>query len=305
MVLAPDRLQRIIHIAASFTPKTRDDGRSNMSTILVTGGAGYIGSHTCKALSAEGLTCVTFDNLSRGHADLVQWGPLVVGDVRDVSALDQAFRQYRPDAVIHFAALAYVGESFENPLAYYQINVSGMINVLDAMVKNGTKNILFSSSCATYGIPETVPISEGGASTSDQSLWAIKAGVRTYPQRRGDRATDCSSEFFATLTLVAQIVVVNLRSAMLLRLTWFHSQSMPPLVRDLHYRFLARTIQQLTERASATSYMFRPCYGSCRGRSPSRREQSVISSKCRVWTGAFGSPSGVEQLSALSASLSL
>jgi UDP-arabinose 4-epimerase len=131
-----------------------------MSTILVTGGAGYIGSHTCKALAAEGLVCVTFDNLSRGHADLVQWGPLVVGDIRDASAVDQAFKQYRPDAVIHFAALAYVGESFETPLAYYQINISGMINVLDAMVKNGSENLLFSSSCATYGIPETVPISE-------------------------------------------------------------------------------------------------------------------------------------------------
>jgi UDP-arabinose 4-epimerase len=134
-----------------------------MSTILVTGGAGYIGSHTCKALSADDQVCVTFDNLSRGHADQVKWGPLFAGDIRDVSALDQAFKEYRPEAVIHFAALAYVGESFETPLAYYQNNVSGIINVLDAMVRNNTRKILFSSSCATYGIPETVPVSENAA----------------------------------------------------------------------------------------------------------------------------------------------
>jgi UDP-arabinose 4-epimerase len=131
-----------------------------MTTIFVTGGAGYIGSHTCKALSAEGRQCVAFDNLSRGHADLVRWGPLVVGDILDPSALDEAFKRYRPEAIIHFAALAYVTESFAEPLSYYKVNVSGMINVLDAMIRNGINKILFSSSCATYGIPDTVPISE-------------------------------------------------------------------------------------------------------------------------------------------------
>ncbi len=131
-----------------------------MTTILVTGGAGYIGSHTCKALSAAGLACITFDNLSRGHADLVQWGPIVVGDILDPAALDETFKRYRPDAVIHFAALAYVGESFTTPLTYYKVNVTGMVNLLDAMVRNGTDKILFSSSCATYGIPDTIPISE-------------------------------------------------------------------------------------------------------------------------------------------------
>ena len=132
----------------------------NMAGILVTGGAGYIGSHTCKALAAEGMTVVTLDNLSRGHADLVQWGPLVVGDILDPAALDDAFNQYRPDTVIHFAGLAYVGELFVESISYYRVNVSGIVNVLDAMVRNGIKKIIFSSSCATYGIPDLVPISE-------------------------------------------------------------------------------------------------------------------------------------------------
>ncbi len=132
-----------------------------MVAILVTGGAGYIGSHTCKALAAEGLLPVAFDNLSRGHTDLVRWGPLVVGDILDPAALDAAIKHHRPRAVIHFAALAYVGESFPEALSYYRVNVAGIVNVLEAMVKNGIERIVFSSSCATYGIPETVPISEG------------------------------------------------------------------------------------------------------------------------------------------------
>lgn len=131
-----------------------------MPKILVTGGAGYIGSHACKAFNAEGFMCVAFDNLSRGHADLVQWGPLVVGDILDPVALDDAIKQYRPEAVIHFAGMAYVGESFEVPLSYYKTNVSGTINVLDAMVRNGIEKIIFSSSCATYGTPDRTPISE-------------------------------------------------------------------------------------------------------------------------------------------------
>jgi UDP-arabinose 4-epimerase len=131
-----------------------------MSNILVTGGAGYIGSHTCKALAAAGLTPVTFDNLSRGHADFVRWGPLVVGDIHDAAALDKAIKQFRPSAVIHFAAFAYVGESVANPILYYRNNSCGMVNVLDAMLKNEVEQIVFSSSCTTYGLPDTLPISE-------------------------------------------------------------------------------------------------------------------------------------------------
>jgi UDP-arabinose 4-epimerase len=128
--------------------------------ILVTGGAGFIGSHACKALAAAGFLPVAFDDLSRGHAEFVRWGPLVKGDILDAEALDAAFAQHRPGAVIHFAALAYVGESMSQPLAYYRVNVGGHINVLEAMLRHRVRTIVFSSSCATYGIPEELPIAE-------------------------------------------------------------------------------------------------------------------------------------------------
>jgi UDP-arabinose 4-epimerase len=131
-----------------------------METVLVTGGAGFIGSHTCKALAASGWLPVAFDDLSRGHADFVRWGPLVKGDILETAALDAAFEQHRPGAVIHFAALAYVGESMSRPLDYYRINVAGLVNVLEAMLRHGTRVIVFSSSCATYGIPDRLPIAE-------------------------------------------------------------------------------------------------------------------------------------------------
>ena len=131
-----------------------------MQTILITGGAGFIGAHTCKALTAHGLHPIAFDNLSRGHRDMVQWGPLVEGDILQPADLDLAFKRYQPKSVIHFAALAYVGESVAQPLAYYQNNVSGLINVLDAMVRHGADTIVFSSSCTVYGIPEMLPIPE-------------------------------------------------------------------------------------------------------------------------------------------------
>jgi UDP-arabinose 4-epimerase len=111
-------------------------------------------------LAAAGREPVTLDNLSRGHADLVQWGPLVVGDILDAAVLDDTLSRYRPAAVIHFAALAYVGESFAEALLYYKVNVSGMIGLLDAMARHGVQKIIFSSSCATYGIPDAVPIPE-------------------------------------------------------------------------------------------------------------------------------------------------
>jgi UDP-arabinose 4-epimerase len=129
-----------------------------METVLVTGGAGFVGSHTCKTLAAHGFLPVAFDDLSRGHPDFVRWGPLVKGDILDVAALNAAFERHRPGAVIHFAALAYVGESMSRPLPYYRVNVAGLLNVLDAMLRYGTSTIVFSSSCATYGIPDRLPI---------------------------------------------------------------------------------------------------------------------------------------------------
>jgi UDP-arabinose 4-epimerase len=132
-----------------------------MQTVLVTGGAGFIGSHTCKALAAHGFLPVVFDDLSRGWAESVRWGPLVRGDILNRHDLDRAFGRHPPAAVIHFAALAYVGESVSQPLAYYRINVEGLVGLLEAMVGHGVRTVVFSSSCATYGIPDQLPIAEG------------------------------------------------------------------------------------------------------------------------------------------------
>src|SRR6266446_10010147 len=113
-----------------------------MEAVLVTGGAGFIGSHTCKALAAHGFLPVAFDDLSTGHADFVRWGPLVQANILDSSALNEVFEQYQPSAVIHFAALAYVGESMSRPLPYYRINVAGPVDVLEAMLRYRTHTIV-------------------------------------------------------------------------------------------------------------------------------------------------------------------
>lgn len=132
----------------------------NRQAVLVTGGAGFIGSHTCKLLAASGYLPVVFDNLSRGNRKAVSWGPFVLGDIRDRNALQQAMERYRPRAVIHFAALAYVGESVGEPADYYSSNVAGTISVLDAALANGVDKVVFSSSCATYGVPQVLPVKE-------------------------------------------------------------------------------------------------------------------------------------------------
>src|SRR5262249_6871182 len=131
-----------------------------MTRILITGGAGYVGSHCAKALAAAGHDGVVFDNLLFGHREFVRWGPLIEGDVRDASALDAVFSAYRFDAVMHFAALAYVGESVTAPGRYYDVNVHGTRTLLDAMVRAGVRSIIFSSSCAIYGEPDSMPIGE-------------------------------------------------------------------------------------------------------------------------------------------------
>jgi UDP-arabinose 4-epimerase len=131
-----------------------------MASVLVTGGAGYIGSHACKALAAAGHTPIVYDNLSRGFAHAVKWGPLETGDLLDRDRLAGVIRQHRPEAVMHFAALAYVGESTADPGLYYRNNLIGTLNLLDEMRANGVERLVFSSSCTTYGVPASTPISE-------------------------------------------------------------------------------------------------------------------------------------------------
>ncbi len=133
---------------------------SSTESILVTGGAGYIGSHFCKAAAERGLTPVTYDSLIYGHREAVRWGPFEEGDIRDHGRLLEVFKRHQPSAVVHFAALAYVGESVENPGLYYDNNVNGMLSLLNAMGDCGIGQMVFSSSCATYGIPDQVPIAE-------------------------------------------------------------------------------------------------------------------------------------------------
>ena len=128
--------------------------------ILVTGGAGYIGSHACKALAAKGHLPITLDNLSRGNAWAVKWGPLVCADVADAQRVRATLDKYEPDAVMHFAAFAYVGESVALPHLYYQNNSGGSASLLSTLCEWRPIPVVFSSTCATYGIPEQIPISE-------------------------------------------------------------------------------------------------------------------------------------------------
>lgn len=129
-------------------------------TVFVTGGAGYVGSHCCKAFANAGWNVVVFDNLSRGWREMVRWGDLIEGDILDIESLKAAMARVKPDAVAHFAAFAYVGESVEEPGMYYRNNSLGTLNILDAMRANAIKNIVFSSTCATYGVPVRTPIDE-------------------------------------------------------------------------------------------------------------------------------------------------
>lgn len=128
--------------------------------ILVTGGAGYIGSHVCKHLSQCGYTPVVIDNLSEGHEAAVKWGPFIKADVRDTDALTQAMRTHGTRYVMHFAASAYVGASVKDPITYYDNNVSGMVSLLKACRAAEVEAVILSSSCATYGVPDTHPITE-------------------------------------------------------------------------------------------------------------------------------------------------
>ena len=148
-------------------------------TVLVVGGAGYIGAHICKALAERGDRPVVFDNLSSGHAHAVQWGPLVRGDIRDRAALDACFAAHWPDAVMHFAASIEVGEGERAPLAFWDNNVGGVITLLQAMEGAGVDPLVFSSTCATYGEPESLPITEAEPQTPVSVYGRTKLAVET------------------------------------------------------------------------------------------------------------------------------
>lgn len=128
--------------------------------ICVTGGAGYIGSHTCKALAAAGHDVIVYDNLSTGHREFVRWGEFIHGDIRDTQKLRACLKKHRPDGIIHFAASAYVGESVQDPGKYFSNNVVGTLSILEAMRDEEIRNIVVSGTCAVYGQPAQVPIAE-------------------------------------------------------------------------------------------------------------------------------------------------
>jgi UDP-glucose 4-epimerase len=134
-----------------------------MTNILVAGGAGYIGSHTCLDLFNKGFTPIVYDNLSNGHAEFAKWGPLEIGDIRDRNKLDEVLRRYKPEAIVHFAAAIEVAESVQNPGAYYDNNVGGTIGLIRSAQAAGIDKIVFSSTCATYGIPSSIPMNEAHA----------------------------------------------------------------------------------------------------------------------------------------------
>ena len=131
-----------------------------MRDILVVGGGGYIGSHTCLDLAEKGYTPIVYDNFSNGHREFVKWGPVEEGDIRDRARLDEVFRMYAHAAVIHFAALIEVGESVKDPLAFYENNVAGSLTLFAAARAANCRRLVFSSTCATYGVPEQTPMTE-------------------------------------------------------------------------------------------------------------------------------------------------
>ncbi len=162
--------------------------------ILVTGGAGYIGSHTCKALKAAGYAPIVLDNLSAGHRWAVKWGPLVVGDIADQTLVMQTVQRFNIQAAIHFAAHAYVGESIQQPRKYFDNNVTRTLSLLDTLLDAGVDKLIFSSSCATYGIPRSLPITEDHSQIPINPYGASKLFVENilkwYEQAYGLRYTN-------------------------------------------------------------------------------------------------------------------
>jgi len=161
-------------------------------SVLVTGGAGYIGSHACKALARAGYRPVVFDNLSRGHCEAVRWGPFVKGDLAERDRLAATLREHQVSAVMHFAAYAYVGESVADPAIYYRNNLGGTLSLLEAMRESGVDKMVFSSTCATYGTPDSVPIRETApqlpVNPYGETKLAIERALRWYGEAYGLRS---------------------------------------------------------------------------------------------------------------------
>lgn len=148
-----------------------------MKKILVTGGAGYIGSHACKVLSASGYIPITFDSLVTGWQQAVKFGPFEQGDLLDAARVAEVFATHKPDAVMHFAALSQVGESFEQPARYWRNNVLGSLNLINAAVEAGCERFVFSSTCATYGDQDNVVLNEGSAQHPSNAYGSSKRAV--------------------------------------------------------------------------------------------------------------------------------
>jgi UDP-arabinose 4-epimerase len=153
---------------------------SKQPTVLVTGGAGYVGSHVCKALHRSGFMPVTLDNLSTGHQQAVKWGPLEVGDVRNENFVAEIMIRHKATAVLHFAALSLVGESASKPHEYYDNNVNGALSLVAAMRRCGVSRIVFSSTCAVYGMPDRLPIEETEATRPINVYGRTKLAVENF-----------------------------------------------------------------------------------------------------------------------------
>ena len=148
-----------------------------MANVLVTGGAGYIGSHACKALAAAGFTPVTFDNLITGWREAVKFGPFIQGDLLNRPEIDAVFAQYKPVAVMHFAALSQVGDSMKHPGSYWRNNVQGSLNLIEAAVEAECRNFVFSSTCATYGDQDNVVLNEDSEQYPINAYGASKRAI--------------------------------------------------------------------------------------------------------------------------------
>ncbi|ANK75732.1 UDP-glucose 4-epimerase GalE (plasmid) [Ensifer adhaerens] len=160
--------------------------------VLVVGGAGYIGSHTCLELANKGFEPVVYDNLSNGHEEFVKWGVLEKGDIRDRKRLDEVLGRHKPRAILHFAAMIEVGESVKDPVSFYDNNVIGTLTLLSAALAAGVEAFVFSSTCATYGLPESVPIDEqhrqAPINPYGRTKWVCEQALKDYGQYKGLRS---------------------------------------------------------------------------------------------------------------------